>query len=93
MLPVKNKLGINSKLGRGEDLLKDAIDLFIPEIICMTWQQLHHPLSTFAKSQAVGSRVLKLREIMVLITGKNGRGEEIKRKTGGGRWSRGDDGA
>lgn len=57
ILPVKNKLRMNGALGRGEDLLKDAIDLFIPEIICMAWQPQYHPLSTSAKSQAVASRV------------------------------------
>lgn len=57
VLPVKNKLGMNGGLGRGEDLLKDAIDLFIPEIICMAWQPQHHPLSTSAKSQAAASWV------------------------------------
>lgn len=78
---------MNGGLGKEvEDLLKDAIDLFIPEIICMAWQPQHHPLSTSAKSQAPASRVWKLWEIMLLITSENGRKEDgreggMKRKT------------
>lgn len=86
---------MNGGLGKEvEDLLKDAIDLFIPEIICMAWQPQHHPLSTSAKSQAPASRVWKLWEIMLLITSKNGRKEEgrdggMKRKTAE-RWGGGE---
>lgn len=70
----ENKLQLNSGLGSRKDLLKDASDLFIPEIICMVWQpQRHHPLSTSAKSQAVVSRVQNLCEIMFLITRENRR--------------------
>lgn len=45
---------MNSGRGSEEDLLKDAIDLFIPEIICMAWQPQHHPLSTSAKKPGSG---------------------------------------
>lgn len=88
----ENKLQLNSGLGSRKDLLKDASDLFIPEIICMVWQlQRHHPLSTSAKSQAVASRVQNLCEIMFLITRENGRTAE---KSGGkgGSWKGGAEG-
>lgn len=78
---------MNSGLGRRKDLRKDASDLFIPEIICMVWQpQRHHPLSAFAKSQAVASWVQNLCEIMFLITRKNGRWAEKREvKEGSGK--------
>lgn len=78
----KKKLQWNSGLGRRWDLLKDATDLFIPEIICMVWQpqQQHHPLSMSAKSQAVASWVQNLCEILFLITRENGKRAEKREK-------------